>query len=405
MIIRQVTCAVLYAAVLCIASISVFAWDDTGHKISGYIAWRHMTPEVRERVHKILLSAPEDSTIGTYFMHYGARSDEAKKREYFMFMTTWADIIRSNAFPNRVKNYHHSNWHYDDKFWRVVGGQIEYLPPPEDGGVALQRMKAYDEMIRGNAKDSEKAVAIGWLMHIFGDIHQPLHTSARVTDLEPKGDQGGNLFLLTPQGTPRDKQENLHWFWDSIVPRNMPNSKSECDGVYIEPIAEKFIKKYPYEKMKGRLAMGKYDEWAADSLRVAQTEVFSADLKRWEMPSEKYKKKALAIAEERLSLAGYRLGELFNQAFGTPPPSPVAEVPCKVIRKVMYPVTHSASVKQTLEIGLLDLCPTNMAARPMIGFMIGGKPVMKEYDVVKVFKTEAEARKYAADNKITDVSF
>jgi hypothetical protein len=98
------------------------------------------------------------------------------------------------------------------------------------------------------------------------------------------------------------------------------------------------------------------------------------------------------------------MGEIFNQAFGTSS-SPVASVPCQIIRKVMYPVTKSSSVKQTLEIGLLDLCPTNVAARPMIGHMVDGKPVMKEYDVIKVFKTEAEARKYAADNKITDVSF
>jgi hypothetical protein len=41
----------------------------------------------------------------------------------------------------------------------------------------------------------------------------------------------------------------------------------------------------------------------------------------------------------------------------------------------------------------------------MYSFFINGNMVMKEYDVVKTFKTEAEARKYAADNKITDVNF
>jgi len=71
----------------------------------------------------------------------------------------------------------------------------------------------------------------------------------------------------------------------------------------------------------------------------------------------------------------------------------------------MYPVTQNSSVKQTLEISLLDLCPTQIAARPMYSFMIDGKPVMKEYDVLKTFKNEAEAKKYAVDNKITDVVF
>ena len=71
----------------------------------------------------------------------------------------------------------------------------------------------------------------------------------------------------------------------------------------------------------------------------------------------------------------------------------------------MYPITKTSSVKQTLEIALLDLCPTQVASRPMYSFFIGGEMVMKEYDVVRTFKNEDEARKYAADNNITDISF
>jgi len=296
---------------------SAFAWDEVGHKITAYIAWQRMTPEVRERVHKILMAAPEDSQIASYYPTYGARTEELRKREYFMFMATWADVIRDRNFETRYKNYHKGNWHYYDKFWTVKNGKIEYLPAPEDGGQALERLKSYSEMIRGRANDAQKAVAIAWLEHLIGDLHQPLHTSARVTDLEPKGDQGGNLFLLTPQGTPRANQENLHWFWDSIVVRNMPNKDNECDSDFIDPIAEKFMKTYPFAKMQGKLAMGRFEDWTEESLKMAQEDVFSADLIRFQTPSEKYKKKALKVAEERLAMAGYRMGEMFNQAFGT----------------------------------------------------------------------------------------
>lgn len=402
---RRTLFSLLYFGILLTTSFSAFGWDDSGHKITAYIAWQRMTPDVREKVLKILLEAPEDSHIGSYYMPYGSQNVDARKRDYFMFMATWADVVRDRKFKNRFDKYHRSNWHYDDIFWTMKDGRIQDLPAPEDGGQALTRIKEFVETIRGTASDSQKAIAIAWLQHLIGDIHQPLHTSARVTDREPKGDQGGNLFLLTPEGTPRDKQENLHWFWDSIVVRNMANKEDKCDVDFLEPIARDFMKKYPFDKMRDRLVASDYAAWAKESLTLAQTDVFSSELKRFEMPSEKYKKNGLKIAEERLTLAGYRMGEVFNQAFGTPQPSTVAAAPCKVIRKVMYPVTHTSSVKQTLEIGLLDLCPANVAARPMIGFMIDGKPVMKEYDVIKVFKTEAEARKYAADNKITDVSF
>lgn len=305
------------AVVLLTLAFPAFGWDEVGHKISAYIAWQRMTPDVRDRVHKILLAAPEDSQIASFYMTYGTRSEEIRKREYFMFMATWADVVRDRNFAVRYKNYHRSNWHYSDKFWQVKAGKIEYLPAPEDGGQAVNKLNEYDAMIRGRVNDSQKAVAIAWLQHLIGDLHQPLHTSARVTETELKGDQGGNLFLLTPQGTPREKQENLHWFWDSIVVRNIPNKDNECDTEFIEPIAEKFIKKYPYSKMQERIAMGKYDEWAAESLKLAQEDVFSSDLVRFQTPSENYKKKAFGVAEERLALAGYRMGELFNQVFGS----------------------------------------------------------------------------------------
>jgi len=401
---RNIACTVFFAAILFVPTIPAFAWDDTGHKISAYIAWQRMTPDVRERVLKILLEAPEDSQIGAFYMPYGSQNVDARKRDFFMFMATWADVIRDRNFSNRYK-YHKGNWHYSDSFWTTKDGKIEALPSPEDGGQALEHIAEYVTLIKGNASDAQKAVAIAWLEHLIGDIHQPLHSSARVTDTEPKGDQGGNLFLLTPQGTPRDKQENLHWFWDSIVVRNVPNTKDECDIDFLEPLAKNFMKEYPFEKMQSRLALSDYSSWAKESLTFAQNDVFSADLKRFETPSAAYKKKALKIAEERLTLAGYRMGEIFNQAFAGKPAVAFGTVPCKIIRKVSYPVTQTSSEKQTLEIALLDLCPTYFAARPMYSFMVDGKPVNKEYDVLRTFKTEAEARKYAVDNNITDVVF
>lgn len=306
----------ILGAIVLMFAVPAFSWDETGHKISAYIAWQQMKPEVREQVIKILLTAPEDSQIASFYMPFGTRSDEIRKREYFMFMATWADVIRDRNFDTRYKNYHHSNWHYTDVFWTMKDGKIEYLPLPEDGGQAIKKIPEFEAMLRGKVTDSQKAVAIAWLEHLIGDIHQPLHSSGRVTDTEPKGDQGGNLFSITPQGTPRDKAENLHWFWDSIIVRNIPNTKNQCDADFLDPIAQDIMKKFPFEKMQARLAPGKFDDWIKESLTLAQTEVFSSDLKRFEAPSDKYKKKALAIAEERLALAGYRMASVFNQAFG-----------------------------------------------------------------------------------------
>lgn len=317
---------VLFAIIL-FGAISTFAWDDTGHKITAYIAWNSMTPAVRERVVAILMEAPEDSTIGPLYQNYGSRSVDTRRREFFMLMATWADMVRDRKFDTRYRKYHHSNWHYSDKFWRRDGDKIEYLPAPEDGGQALERLQEYSRMIVGRSPDREKAIAIAWIQHLIGDLHQPLHTSARVTETEPKGDQGGNLFLLTPQGTPRDKQENLHWFWDSIIVRNTPNSKNECDAEFLDPIAESIMKEHPRSAMQKDIRPGDFEGWIKDSLSLAQSDVFSPDLKRFEMPTDKYKKKAYKLARQRLALAGYRMADMFTSAFGpgaTAQPSPVS---------------------------------------------------------------------------------
>lgn len=317
---------VLFLATLTLLSAaSAFAWDDVGHKISAYIAWQQMTPAVRERVITILRAASEDSQLSTFYLPYGPRSDEAKKREFFMIASTWPDIVRDRNFETRYRKYHHSNWHYSDTFWTDRNGKVEILKAPDEGGLAIERIIEYVKLESSGAKDSEKSIGLAWIEHLVGDIHQPLHTSARVTDREPKGDQGGNLFLLTPEGTPRDKQETLHWFWDSIVVRNIPNTKDVCDADFIDPLARSIMKRYPISRFSSRLAVNDPEQWKRESFEAASARLFPSTLRRNEMPSPAYRKTALRISEERLALAGYRMGALFNQLFGAPANQPTKE--------------------------------------------------------------------------------
>ena len=293
-----------------------FGWDDVGHKTTAYLAWQQLTPAVREQVAKILQSAPEDSNLSAYFMG-DARPLAVGQMEHFMIASTWADIVRDRKFKERFDEYHKSNWHYSDTFWTTEGGQVKILEKSgEEGGRAVERLFEFEKVLKdASESDAEKAIALAWILHLVGDLHQPLHTSARVTETEPKGDQGGNLFLLTPPGTPRDKQENLHWFWDSIIVRNVERGES-CDTDFIPQIAKTITKKYSAAKMQNRLKLGDYNDWQQEGVRLAQTEVFSADLKRFETPSDKYKKKAFSLAQERMALAGYRMGATLNRIFG-----------------------------------------------------------------------------------------
>ena len=77
---------------------------------------------------------------------------------------------------------------------------------------------------------------------------------------------------------------------------------------------------------------------------------------------------------------------------------------CQVIRTVNYPVTKTASKKVKPRIALLNLCPDKdkPASRPMLSMMINGEIKMYEYEVIRVFKNQKEADKYAKANKIEE---
>lgn len=314
-----------FLATILFTALPAFAWDEAGHKITAYIAWQRMTPEVREKVIRILRSAPEDSQLATFYMPYGSRSEDARKREFFMIAATWADIIKDKGFTTRNKNYNHSNWHYFDTLWTVKDDKVVFLTATKDMGQMMEKLADFDKVIRGTASDAEKAIAIAWLEHLIGDLHQPLHTTGRSRDEgDQKGDQGGNLFSLTPKGS-KDRL-NLHSFWDGVIKQNMPNTADACDIDYLDPIARAIMKSFPYASLQNRIASAKYDAWEKESVDIATTEVYKG-IKRYEMPSDEYKKKALKIGQERMALGGYRLGDLFNEVFGTPPPIKVPPIP------------------------------------------------------------------------------
>lgn len=398
--------AVLMLMICCIVSVS--AWDDAGHKLTAYIAWQRMSPEAREAAIKILLAAPEDSDLSVFYLQ-DSRSDAAKKLELFMIAATWADIVRDRKFDVRYKKYHKGNWHYSDYFWKQNGNKAEIVEHSEDGGKALEKLVEFDKVLRdSSASDADKAIALAWILHLGGDIHQPLHTSGRITDIEPKGDQGGNLFLITPKDA--KPSDNLHWYWDSILGRNIPRQNDACDPDYLFPIAAAMMKQYPFAKMQSSLAVTNFEEWKKESFAYNPTDVFTPDLKRNQTPSEKYKKNALKVSEKQLTMAGYRLGELLNGIFSKKTALVNVDennLPCKIIRRAEYPITKTRPKNPKYEISLLNFChdPEDIQARPMYPMMVNGEMIMRPYSIERIFKTEKEAREFAAKNGITDVSF
>lgn len=404
----------LFSIILFMSVLPISAWDDVGHKLTTYIAWERMTPEVREKVIDILLKAPEDSDLNVLYDRFNTRSEAVKRRELFMFASIWSDVIRNRDFKVRNEKYNRGDWHYADIFWKQENGKAEILENfPEESGKAIPKLYEFERTLQNNSSSAEeKAIALAWFLHVGGDIHNPLHNASRVTTLEPKGDRGGNSFILREQSE-RRRGLNLHAFWDGVIKFNRPRKNDACDIDYLAPIARTIMRNYPYSNMKNRLDLGDYKDWNMEGFSLLNSVVYKG-VTRKRMPSARYNRLAYRVGQRQIALAGYRLGETLNRIFSEENSSEAEiEIPemltnnCRMIRKVLYPISKRRTPEQTLRIALLDVCPPNkgMVVRPMTTVFVDGEPRMFEFDVIKVFANEKEAAGYASENGLKFLNF
>jgi hypothetical protein len=291
----------LLAAGFAFAGHPAVAWDALGHKVIARIAWEHMRPETRAKAIALLKAAPVDADLA---------EPDLDDRQLFERAATWPDIVRDEAFPARHEKYHHSNWHYINYFWELdANGQpraVDRLQPQEVN--IVERLHALERSVADPARDASlRAVDLAWVLHLGGDIHQPLHSSSRVTSTEPEGDRGGGLFKL--------KGDDLHWYWDSVLTKRYRRWWKKGDEALVERVTRIVERDHPEADFADRLKPGRYEDWVQEGLKTSQTAVYQG-VERGKTPSRQYLQKAAGIAEPAVALAGYRLAEILDRALG-----------------------------------------------------------------------------------------
>ncbi|BBC73789.1 conserved hypothetical protein [Altererythrobacter sp. B11] len=184
---KRISAAALLAAAGCAWAAPAAAWGPIGHRITAQIAEDNVSGRTMAHVRAIL---------GTEDLAEGA---------------TWPDEQRSNPAPFWQKEA--SPWHYVT----VPAGAdpADFPHPPEGDGITA--LRTYTAVLRDPAAgQEEKARALRFVVHIVGDLHQPLHAGAG-------SDRGGNdvkvLWFDAPQ--------NLHWVWDEGLIERQQLSYSE----------------------------------------------------------------------------------------------------------------------------------------------------------------------------------
>lgn len=165
----------LLAAILFYAPLHSHAWGMLGHRIVAQIAESYLTNKARRQIRAIL------------------------GYESIAMTSNWADFIKSDTAFNYL-----SNWHYINLKAGLTVDQIADLLQKDSSVNAYTRINYLAAQLKNkNLEPEKKVMYLRLLIHIVGDVHQPLHVG-RLEDL------GGNKIKVMWF---RDAT-NLHSVWD-----------------------------------------------------------------------------------------------------------------------------------------------------------------------------------------------
>lgn len=303
-------CAFFFLAVafsLLLPQTGTNAWNESGHRIAAYIAWQHLTPQAKSTIADILKKAPADSDLLDFFDAGLQNADE----QYFVDIASWADVIKDRNKQERFQAYNRSHWHYVNSYWKQTENGPVVVDGPEVDENIVERIFRFRRTLNiADLPDEDKAVQIAWMIHLIGDIHQPLHNTTRVSDKLPEGDAGGNGFSLG-DGWPW----NLHSFWDGIIDLQLPRGKNEPKPDYYQQRAQEIMSLYPQEEMKALIKIQNPQLWTQESAQITMDSGYPPSSEEGVKPSAEFRQQAFEIAQKQLALAGYRMAAVLNDIF------------------------------------------------------------------------------------------
>ena len=256
-----------------------FAWGKTGHRVVAAIADRQLSGLARAHIKELL---------------GGAESlDEA---------ANWPDEMRSapDAFWQKTA----TPWHYVT----LDGITYDHAPPQGD---ALEALARFTKTLKDpSASQADKQLALRFIVHLVGDLHQPLHVGKCC-------DKGGNDVKVTFFGKPT----NLHAVWDSALVDDEQLSFTELAAKLERHIRDQDT--VAWWDINPR-------DWISESAQYRDT-LYPTAADKPRAPADKKSKepavpdlsysyvyKFTPLMEQRLSQAGVRLAAYLNAIYAEP---------------------------------------------------------------------------------------
>ncbi len=268
----QFCCGIL-AALLALITLPCFAWGSLGHRLIGEIAFERLHPAVKHQVLQTLKPLE----------YYSGHSS-------FSFATTWADRLKGQdvaAF---------NQWHYINLGFSQDG---TILPVFEKQNVVWAITESINTLKSTHADPLQKALFLHFLIHLVGDIHQPLHCANWVSKAHPNGDAGGNQFPIQ-----YENMTNLHQLWDSGVGLRAKN---------LRHTAQLWQERYPPSLFATQLQTNSIQIYAQESFNIAKKQVYQ--ITENSTPDAEYIEAGQETSRRQIVLAGYRLACILNQIY------------------------------------------------------------------------------------------
>jgi len=249
------------------------------------LAYNHLYPAVKARC-DALIAVP---------LTYASSATNT-----FVTAACWADDFKSQLGTGTS--------HYIDLPVSLDGTPFAgFVPEPFDVVQAIGQCLAI--LQRGSATQAEQAACLRYLIHLLGDIQQPLHCSTAFFAAQPNGDAGGNGFRIT--GT----WSNLHSLWDAgggYLTDSLPRPLSVASQTILNNKVAAVEAAHPWQRGDGALpdVMG----WALEARDLAVSVCYS-NITRNAAPSGTYLQLARLTTEARMALGGQRLANMLNRLF------------------------------------------------------------------------------------------
>lgn len=271
----------------------VLSFAGLGHCITGVIASQLLTPSETAYFQQFLDFMSQNYTnIGTL--------GEA---------TRWGDDIRTQT-------YAYDYWHYKQNCYSADSMTRCYKVPSPNSVTVIN--DAMSVMLNKSAPIATKGFYFLFLLHLLGDIHQPLHNVRLFNQQYPRGDSGGNAIPTTYQGV----AGNLHEFWDNLcivnpINPSRPFSAKPKIQTAMNALGSQYIANYTFtaDEIGFNGNMSLIDSWVNQSYGLAVKYVYDPAVLKNGNLTDTYAQQCKKVVDRQLALAGQRMANVLKFLF------------------------------------------------------------------------------------------